>query len=208
MPWLVPFSVPDWGMYFSTIGPTYAADPIQILNLRGGGLASHGGAIGVVLALWLFSRRVKDLSIMWCLDRVVIAVAMAAFLIRVGNFANHEIVGIPTDLPWAVIFERYVDQLPRHPAQLYEAIFYLVLFFLLNHLYYKKGFGQAKGLLFGIYLVGTFTARFIVEFVKVKQTDATTDWALNMGHILSIPLILVGLYFVYRGLQNRKALSA
>lgn len=181
----------DWPYYSQHLG--------EILMVWKGGLASHGAAIGVILALWLFSKKVSHKSILWALDRVVITVALAAVLIRIGNLMNSEIIGIPTDVPWAFIFER-IDLLPRHPVQIYEAITYLFLFLLLNHLYWKKGAGEKKGLLFGLFLVILFASRFVLEKFKNSQGgfESSLGESLSTGQWLSIPFVLIGLYFIWQ----------
>lgn len=174
----------------------YFQNPLEIIAVWHGGLASHGAAIGILLALYLYVKRRKNISYLWLLDRIVITVALAAFFIRMGNLFNSEIIGTPTDVAWAFIFTR-VDDIPRHPAQLYEAIFYLFTFIVIFFLYknnYKK---LANGFLFGLFLLMIFGFRFIVEFVKEDQTYFEEGMALNMGQLLSIPLIIAGIYFVY-----------
>lgn len=181
----------DWPYYSQHFG--------EILMVWKGGLASHGAAIGVILALWLFSKKVSHKSILWSLDRVVITVAFAAVLIRIGNLMNSEIIGIPTDVPWAFVFER-IDNLPRHPVQIYEAITYLFLFLLLNHLYWKRGAGEKKGLLFGLFLIILFAARFVLENFKNSQGgfESSLGESLSTGQWLSIPFVLIGIYFVWQ----------
>jgi prolipoprotein diacylglyceryl transferase len=169
-----------------------------------GGLASHGAAIGIIISMYFYSKNVVKESILWMLDRVVITVALAGFFIRMGNLFNHEIIGLPTELPWGFIFNlAYVpDPLtPRHPAQLYEAICYLLIFVLLYQLFWKKGAGKKPGFLFGLFLVTVFTARFIIEFIKENQVAFEDVMALNMGQWLSIPAVLGGLFFVFRSLR-------
>ncbi len=165
------------------------------------GLASHGGAIGILLAVALYCRKYKQ-SFLWVIDRLVIVVALAGFFIRIGNFFNSEIIGRPTNLPWSVIFER-VDLIPRHPAQLYEAFSYLFIFGVLWLIYKKKGLHLPKGFLFGLFLVLVFAARFVIEFAKENQEPFEAGLLLNLGQILSIPFILVGLYFI----SSRRAIK-
>lgn len=165
------------------------------------GLASHGGAIGILIALYFFSKRVSHKSMLWILDRVVITVALAGAFIRLGNLMNSEIIGLPTELPWGFRFLRaYVEDptIPRHPSQLYEAICYLVTFAVLAHMYWKTKAKEKIGLLFGIFLVMVFTARFFIEFLKENQEAFEDAMTLNMGQWLSIPFILLGLYFILR----------
>lgn len=159
------------------------------------GLASHGGAIGILTAVWLYCRK-YTFPMLWVLDRLVIVVALGGFFVRLGNFFNSEILGLPSTLPWAVVFAK-VDNIPRHPAQLYEALAYLVIFGVL-WLLYQNGKYQKRGLLFGWFLVLVFTARFFIEFVKADQEAFESRLALNMGQLLSIPFVLTGLYFLLR----------
>lgn len=179
----------------------YQHNLLEILQPWKGGLASHGAAIGILISLWLWSRKVSNKPLIWVLDRIVITIALAAVFIRTGNLMNHEIVGAPWDGPWAFIFTKagYEVLVPRHPAQIYEAISYLILFTILGLLYLKSNAAQRPGLLFGIFLIGQFTARFIIEFFKEVQVDFEAEMALNMGQWLSLPLIVVGLVFVLRG---------
>lgn len=166
------------------------------------GLASHGGAIGILLAVWLYSRNNK-LSTLWVLDRLVIVVALGGFFIRLGNFFNSEILGSPADVPWAVVFSR-VDLIPRHPAQLYEAFAYLLIFLALFFTY-KTRSPLKPGWSFGLFLVLTFSARFLIEFFKEDQEPFERMLPLNMGQLLSLPFIFLGLYFLIRREQRRKA---
>jgi phosphatidylglycerol:prolipoprotein diacylglycerol transferase len=175
----------------------YLAHPSEILMIWKGGLASHGAAIGIIVACYLFSKKI-DKSLLWVLDRVVLTVIFAAVFIRTGNLMNSEIIGQQTELPWAFVFER-VDLLPRHPAQLYEAISYLLIAGLLHFLYWKKEVGQKLGVLFGLFLALVFTSRFFIEFIKANQVAFEDGMVLNMGQILSIPALLVGLYFIKKG---------
>ena len=159
------------------------------------GLASHGGALGILTALWLFSRNTKT-NFMWITDRLILVVPIAGAFIRLGNFFNSEMIGNPTDLPWAVVFT-HIDQIPRHPAQMYEAIAYVILFFILWAMY-QKNKDPKPGKLFGIFLIGLFGARFIIEYVKIDQVAFEAGMLLNMGQILSIPFILAGIFLLLR----------
>jgi prolipoprotein diacylglyceryl transferase len=175
----------------------YLANPLEILQVWKGGLASHGAAIGILLSIYLFVKKHKEFSYLWIFDRIVITVALAGFFIRMGNLFNSEIIGKPTDLPWSFVFAA-VDGVPRHPAQLYEAIAYLIIFIVLI-LYYFRNAGKFKnGLIFGWFLVTIFASRFFIEFVKEKQTYFEEGWTLNMGQWLSIPLVLLGVYLLLR----------
>ena len=160
------------------------------------GLASHGGAIGILIALILFCKKYKQ-DFLHTLDKLVIVVSLAGFFIRTGNLFNSEIIGKPTVLPWAFIFER-VDFMPRHPSQLYEAIAYLLIFFVLWKLYQTKGLQLKKGFLLGLFLVLVFLARFLIEFTKENQEAFENALPINMGQILSLPFIIVGAYLMLR----------
>lgn len=174
----------------------YLADPIKILKVWEGGLASHGAAIGILIALWLFVRKAKKPYI-WILDRIVIVVALAGFFIRMGNLMNSEIYGVETTLPWGFIFARWGETMPKHPTQIYEGLSYLAIFGLLYMLYLKKGNSIKPGLLFGLFLSILFFMRFIIEFIKESQVGFEDSMALNMGQLLSIPFILMGLYLLF-----------
>ncbi len=160
------------------------------------GLASHGGTLGLMLALWLYVKRTK-LSIWTVLDNVAIATPMTAFFIRMGNMMNSEIIGRPTDVPWAFVFER-VDMLPRHPGQLYEAVAYLILFFIGIALYRRHKDKVGTGFFFGLCLTYIFTARFFIEFTKEVQEQFEASLPLDMGQILSLPFIALGLWCMAR----------
>lgn len=146
---------------------------------------------------------------LWILDRLVIVVALAAVLIRLGNLFNSEIIGKATDVPWAFIFAR-VDDVPRHPAQLYESIFYLISFIILYFTYTKTQKKTKQGFLFGLFLVLIFGFRFFVEFLKENQSAFEAGMLLDMGQILSIPFVIGGLYFIFKKekeVVNKKAKS-
>lgn len=278
----------------------YLSNPLDILKVWEGGLASHGGAAGILIALYLFSRKYKDISYLWILDRIVIAVAITAVLIRIGNFMNSEIIGEPTDKAYGVVFGRevelrlnylasaiedvevervkssnliegtpessyeypvklivsyneknkledvkkftetnllnklqesnisqhvefskdiefeynqkggfiyattYGNGVPRHATQLYEAISHLLIFVLLFYLWNNNRSGLADGRLFGIFLIGGFGSRFLLEFIKENQVAFEEGLALNMGQWLSIPLVLAGIYFIFQSLKAEK----
>jgi phosphatidylglycerol---prolipoprotein diacylglyceryl transferase len=173
----------------------YLANPIKILHVWEGGLASHGAALGILLALYLFSRKAKK-SYLWILDRIVIVVALAGFCIRMGNLMNSEIYGIETSLPWGFIFVRDHETVPRHPTQIYEGISYLAIFIVLLWIYLKKITGPRPGFIFGIFLISLFAIRFLIEFIKEPQVGFEAGMMLNMGQILSIPFIVAGIYFL------------
>ncbi len=159
------------------------------------GLASHGGAIGILTSLWLFSRNTKT-DFMWISDRLVLVVPIAGAFIRLGNFFNSEMIGNPSELPWAIIFSN-IDNIPRHPAQMYEAIAYVIIFIIMWMLY-QKNQNPVPGKLFGIFLILLFGARFVIEYVKIDQVDFEAGMLFNMGQILSIPFILLGIFLLLR----------
>jgi len=173
----------------------YLTHPLEILMVWKGGLASHGAAIGILTAIYLFVKKKPKFTFLWVMDRIVITVALAAFFIRLGNLFNSEIVGKPTDLPWGFVFTS-IDNVPRHPAQLYEAIAYLIIFIVLFFQYKKKQENIRDGFLFGEFLIGIFGFRFFVEFIKENQSLFENSMSLNMGQILSIPLIILGIYLL------------
>lgn len=182
----------------------YSAHPWQILNLRQGGLASHGAAFGMLVGLWLFARKNK-VSYLWTLDRVTVVIPAGGALIRLGNLMNSEIYGTPTDLPWGFNFirdrqwhlplqEGGAEELPCHPTQIYEALIYLLIFLLLMYLYFKKDEGHRHpGLIFATFLITLFLGRFIVETIKNPQSPFEVGMTFNMGQILSLPFILAGI---------------
>lgn len=159
------------------------------------GLASHGAAVGILTSIYLFARKTK-INFMWVADRLVIVVPIAGAFVRLGNFFNSEMIGPPTDLPWGVVFKN-IDNIPRHPGQLYEALAYVIIFIVMWYLYNKKSILKS-GYLFGIFLVLLFGARFVLEYFKIDQEDFEKNMLFNMGQILSIPFILVGFYLIFR----------
>ena len=174
----------------------YLGHPLKILALWEGGLASHGGAIGVIIASWIYTRKHPDQTLLWLTDRMAVPLALAATLIRVGNFFNSEIIGRPTDVPWAVIFSR-VDQVPRHPAMLYEAMSYLTLFAILVFVYKKYYQTFIPGQLIGTMFAWIFGSRIMIEIFKENQVAFENGMILNMGQILSIPFVCLGLGLVF-----------
>ena len=165
------------------------------------GLASHGGVIGLVLALYLYCKIYKFKPLL-VLDMVAFAAPFCAMMIRLGNLINSEIIGCPTNVPWAFVFER-VDLVPRHPAQLYEALFYGCVFVFGLFLYRKTSLkDMGTGFYFGYCISTIFTFRFFVEFIKEVQEDFESEMLLDMGQILSVPLIVIGLYFLYTSLYK------
>lgn len=185
----------------------YLANPIKILKVWEGGLASHGGAVAILIAIWIFVRKYGakyKFDYWWLFDRIGIATALAGAMIRLGNLMNSEIYGNPTDLPWGFIFTLRGETIPKHPTQLYEALSYLALFFLLMWMYKKYLPVLKRGTLFGIFLTVLFATRFLIEFVKEPQVSFEKGMALNMGQLLSIPFILFGLGLLFYSIKRGK----
>jgi prolipoprotein diacylglyceryl transferase len=178
----------------------YLRHPVEILKVWEGGLASHGGAVGVLLAVWLFSRRRPEFPFLWLMDRIIVPTALGACLIRLGNLFNSEILGDATSVPWAFVFLR-VDNVPRHPAQLYESISYLLVFIALLLIYRRLKSRTPRGLLLGLFLISVFTIRFFIEFVKQRQADYEANLPLSVGQMLSVPFIAAGVVLVWRALR-------
>jgi len=174
----------------------YLSRPWEIPMIWQGGLASHGGFAGVMISLYLYLRKHRDMSFIELADRLAIPCLLAAALIRVGNFFNSEILGIPSNLRWAVVFPR-VDNIPRHPAMLYEAAAYVLVFCALYVAYWKTAIIQFPGRVFGAAIAICPFARFMIEFVKENQVPFESRLPLNMGQLLSIPFVLVGIYLIY-----------
>lgn len=185
----------------------YSQHPFEILMVWKGGLASHGGTLGVFIALYFFSRKYTKRNVFWIIDRVVIPTALAAMFIRLGNLFNSEIYGVQTSLPWGFIFERNGETVPKHPTQLYEAMAYLITFFTVNRLYWKTNIKSKVGMISGIFFIMIFTARFFIEFVKEEQEAFEASMTLNMGQWLSIPIILGGIVLIIYAnrTKNKKA---
>jgi prolipoprotein diacylglyceryl transferase len=181
----------------------YSQNPLKILKIWEGGLASHGATIGILFALWLYARKKKGQSYLWVVDRIVITVALAGGLIRLGNLMNSEIIGEPTTVPWAFIFTS-VDNQPRHPAQLYEAISCFILFGFLFWLWNRRKAKTPEGSLLGIFLIYIFGLRFFYEFLKENQVAFEENMALNMGQWLSIPAVLGGIFVLLIANRNAK----
>lgn len=196
-------------LFYDTI--EYLRQPWTIITgFRDGGMASHGAAIGLLIGLWLFSRK-NRLPYIWSLDRIMIPVGIGGAIVRLGNLFNSEIFGGATDLPWGFQFirSRTWNELfaatgsAVHPTQIYEALCYLITFGLLCWLYYKRDIARRRpGILFGIGLIGTFLTRFFIEFIKLEQEPFEQGWALNMGQWLSIPFILLGAWMIWRGFSR------
>ena len=166
------------------------------------GLSSHGGAVGMLISTGLYCRKYK-INYFWMMDKLVIVTALGGLFIRTGNLINSEIIGSPSTLPWAFIFEK-IDNIPRHPAQLYEAISYFLIFILLFLCYQKYRTKIFNGVIFGVFLILTFSARFFIEFIKKNQVAFEQDMSYNMGQLLSLPLILSGILIIIYSYKKNK----
>ena len=188
----------------------YSAHPWKILATWEGGLASHGGAIGIIIAVILFSIFTAKRNPLWTFDRLTVAIALVGCLIRIGNLMNSEIFGHATDLPWGFRFVRSSEWLSMyapqacHPTQIYEALCYLALFGLMMWMYWRRNAGERPGLLFGTFLVGTFASRFLIEFIKNDQVPFEADMALNMGQWLSLPFVALGVFLIVWALCHKR----
>lgn len=193
----------------------YSQHPLDIFKIWEGGLASHGGAIAIIIAILIYSYKVTHRNPLWAFDRLVIPVALVGAMIRMGNLMNHEIYGHPTTLPWGIRFIENLSlwkykgmepvfSLPSHPTQIYEALCYLTVFLILMYMYWKKDAGRYQGLIFGVFLVGIFLSRFFIEFLKNPQEEFEVGMVLNMGQWLSIPFVLGGIYLIYRAIKKGK----
>lgn len=192
----------------------YSQHPLDIIKIWEGGLASHGGTIGIIIAILLYSKYVTKKSPIWTFDRLVVPVALVGALIRIGNLFNHEIYGHDTTLPWGF---RFIENLhnwmagadpiftaPCHPTQIYEALAYLALFAVLMVMYWKYNCQERKGLIFGVFLTWLFTARFFIEFIKNVQVEFEEGMALNMGQWLSMPFIIAGVLLIVYALSHER----
>ena len=195
----------------------YLANPLEILKVWEGGLASHGGTLGIIIAIYFYSKRVSHRSMLWTFDKLVVPTGLVAAMIRLRNLMNHEIYGQPPDLPWGL---RIIENLhawkrgaapvftaPSHPTQLYEAASYLVTFVICMWLYFKKDAWKKEGLIFGVFMICVFGSRFFIEFLKNDQEEFEADMMLNMGQWLSIPFVLAGIYFVWRAMRLGKGMK-
>lgn len=198
----------DWSYYKDHLG--------EIVKIWEGGLASHGGTVGIMVAVWLFSRYVTKRSVLWTFDRLVVPTGLVAALIRLGNLMNHEIYGGVTDQPWGFRFVSNLHQwmggaepvftMPCHPTQLYEALFYLATFVLCMWLYWRCNAQERPGLIFGVFMLGIFVPRFFIEYIKNVQEPweiaMRQQWGIDQGQLLSIPFIILGLCLVIRALRR------
>jgi len=184
--------------FFSIFLPFSFKNGIHFTGFQG--LASHGAAIAMIIAMYLYNKKVLHKSVLWILDRVVLPVSLGGVFIRIGNFINSEIIGKPTGSDYGVVFKKLGEDFPRHPAQLYESFCYLIVFLILWRIYWKTEKRKRQGYLFGLFLVLLWTVRFCIEFIKEPQNPERANWILNTGQLLSIPFILIGLYlmFIYK----------
>jgi prolipoprotein diacylglyceryl transferase len=180
----------------------YSQHPIEILYVWQGGLASHGGILGIIIAMFIWSKYVSKRSILWVLDRVVVPSILVGALIRFGNLMNSEIYGVQTSLPWGFIFERNHETVAKHPTQIYEALSYLVTFGVMLYMYWKTKAKDYQGLIVGVFFVMVFSARFFIEFIKEEQEAFEKGMSLNMGQLLSIPFILTGIFLIVRAVKK------
>lgn len=182
----------------------YLSNPLKIPAIWEGGLASHGGGIGILMSMYLFNKKYKT-GFLWLADRLAIITPLAGCCIRLGNLMNSEMIGKPTDLPWAFIFSK-VDTVPRHPAQLYEAIYCIILFALLYFLWKNSSIKERKGNIFATLLVLFFSLRFVDKFFKINQEAFEDHMMINMGQVLSIPFVLFGLgILIYNKMRHRNS---
>ncbi len=184
----------------------YLSHPLSILKIWEGGLASHGGVVGLLLALWLYARRYRLPSLLWLTDRIAIPAALGGMLVRCANFLNSEIVGNPTNGDLGVVFVA-VDNLPRHPVQLYEAATYLLIFLVLLAIYQRAGKNTPHGLLTGIFLASVFLARFLLEYFKTPQAAYETGFTVSVGQWLSVPFCMIGLGLVAYAVRSPRRVT-
>ena len=181
----------------------YYRNPFELLKVWEGGLSSHGGAFGLLIAMYLYNKHITKRGYLWILDRLVIGVAIGGALIRFGNLMNSEIYGGETSMPWGFIFVRTGETLPCHPTQIYEMLYCLVTFAVCMWLYWKKEAWQKRGLIFGVFLIGIFFTRFLLEFIKNNQETFEADMLLNMGQLLSLPFVAWGIWLIFSALRKK-----
>jgi len=174
----------------------YSQHPIEILYIWQGGLASHGGVLGIIIAMIIWSLKISKRNILWVLDRIVVPSVLVGAMIRFGNLMNSEIYGNPTTLPWGFIFERNHETVAKHPTQIYESLSYLFTFGVLYYMYWKTKAKDYLGLLTGVFFILVFSTRFLIEFIKEVQEPWEKGMALDMGQWLSIPFILTGIILI------------
>lgn len=192
--------------FFSVFLPFSFKGGFEFTGFRG--LASHGAAIGIIISMYLYNKKVLHKSLLWIFDRIIIPVAIGAVFVRIGNFMNSEIVGHPTLTDYGVIFANLEEDFPRHPAQLYEALGYVFVFLTLWLVYWKTEKRNYSGYIFGLFLILLWSVRFVVEFFKISQGGFESSFGniLTTGQWLSIPFIIAGIYLMYSA-NNRKTVS-
>ena len=173
----------------------YLSHPLAILMIWKGGLASHGGAIGIIVAIYLYSRKQSHPHWLWILDRFCMTAALGGTMIRIGNFFNSEIIGLPVN--GGIVFDRF-DSLPRHPVQLYESFSYLLIFITTLLIYKRFSASLKNGQLFGVFLIILFSSRFVLEFFKTRQAEYAVSMDLSVGQWLSVPFVLLGLFLMLK----------
>ena len=199
---ILPEPVKILGITFD-YGNHYLSHPWELLYIWRGGLASHGGAIGILIAMYFFNKNVSKKGYVWIFDRLVIGVAVCGACIRFGNLMNSEIYGSPTSLPWGFLFVRAGETQPMHPTQIYEMLYCLITFAILWWMYWKKEAYKKNGLIFGVFLIGIFGSRFLLEFIKNNQEVFESNLSLNMGQILSLPFIIWGIWLIVRSFKTQ-----
>ena len=196
---LEPIQIFAWNINYRN---PYIENPLALLKIWEGGLSSHGGAIGLIIAAIILDKRHFHTGINWIFDRLVIGVCITATLIRFGNLLNSEIYGNPTDLPWGFLFMRNGDTLPCHPTQIYEMLYCIVAFAVTMLMYWRFDCGKRPGLIFGVFLEIIFVTRFILEFIKLDQEAFEQTMLLNMGQWLSLPFIIYGVWLIADSLRK------
>jgi len=203
-----PIQIFAWTIHYRN---PYIEHPMALLKIWEGGLSSHGGAIGLIVAAWGLNKKhfskVKEFhtDLIWIFDRLVIGVCVTATLIRLGNLMNSEIYGAPTTMPWGFIFVRDGQTVPCHPTQIYEMLYCIVAFLVTWTMYWKGQCYRRRGLIFGVFLEIVFVTRFCLEFIKLDQEAFESNLWLNMGQILSIPFIIWGVYLIIRSCKRDKS---
>ena len=181
----------------------YLKHPLEVLAVWNGGLSSHGGACGILISLYILSRKIKKPYI-WVLDRVVIVIGVAGFFIRTGNLMNSEIYGHATTLPWGFIFERHRETVAKHPTQIYEALYYAFTYIVLRFVYRRCDNRPRPFLIFGMFLIMVFGFRFCIEFIKNPQETFEESMMFNMGQLLSAPFLIFGFVSLFISTKQKK----
>lgn len=211
--YLMPEPVEILGITFRYANP-YFTKPWELLYTWQGGLSSHGGAFGLLISMYFYNKYITKKGYIWVLDRLVIGVALGGAFIRFGNLMNSEIYGNPTSLPWGFRFVRDPmwyqaveygggGELPCHPNQIYEMLYCLITFAILVYMYKKRDAYKKQGLIFGVFLIGIFGTRFLLEFIKLNQGDFENNMFFNMGQLLSIPFVIWGIYLIFKARKEK-----